>query len=319
MILSQIFNQDQEKNIKSKKLKDEILKWHKDFKRVKRKEEEITKSLKELDISERARLLFNLWAVDDAYGKMMQKHTNAIKILLGKEVDSFFPSYFLDKKRALNNKNSPLIVFEPFVGNGDVTINLLKTMANYYYEKTKRKLEVVLYINDIAENMIALAKKRLKLLNHKDDNLVIVDLFSFSVDFLDDNKRQQINLSLNSVDVAIVSQVLDVIRGIEAKNKVLTILHDYLKIGGRMIVIGEDPSRFTLESESDPLVALLFKTLFDPFGKNETETEIKRIRNGRLVIVGEGTTPIDDVHSVFLRTAEKIYRESEKKENEIKT
>ncbi|MEM4720365.1 MAG: class I SAM-dependent methyltransferase, partial [Candidatus Bilamarchaeaceae archaeon] len=220
---------------------------------------------------------------------------------------------------ALNNKNSPLIVFEPFVGNGDVTINLLKTMANYYYEKTKRKLEVVLYINDIAENMIALAKKRLKLLNHKDDNLVIVDLFSFSVDFLDDNKRQQINLSLNSVDVAIVSQVLDVIRGIEAKNKVLTILHDYLKIGGRMIVIGEDPSRFTLESESDPLVALLFKTLFDPFGKNETETEIKRIRNGRLVIVGEGTTPIDDVHSVFLRTAEKIYRESEKKENEIKT
>ncbi|MEM3499817.1 MAG: class I SAM-dependent methyltransferase, partial [Candidatus Bilamarchaeaceae archaeon] len=293
--------------------------WHKDFKRVKRKEEEITKSLKELDISERARLLFNLWAVDDAYGKMMQKHTNAIKILLGKEVDSFFPSYFLDKKRALNNKNSPLIVFEPFVGNGDVTINLLKTMANYYYEKTKRKLEVVLYINDIAENMIALAKKRLKLLNHKDDNLVIVDLFSFSVDFLDDNKRQQINLSLNSVDVAIVSQVLDVIRGIEAKNKVLTILHDYLKIGGRMIVIGEDPSRFTLESESDPLVALLFKTLFDPFGKNETETEIKRIRNGRLVIVGEGTTPIDDVHSVFLRTAEKIYRESEKKENEIKT
>lgn len=312
MILSSIIKNEDKKS-KAEKLKKEIARWHHDYVKIKSREEELIKRLKEFDISERVAILFNLWAEDDNYGKMMKKHTEAISILFEKEREFFIPSYVLANNK---NKKEPLVIFEPFVGNGDVTSLFVSNLAKYYYEKTKKKLDVLLYINDIAENMMKIAQKRLQKLGNT-PYVAKIEISSTIIDFLDDEARKNaLKIAPESVDVTLVSQVLDVIRGIEAKNKVLTLLYDYLKIGGRMVVVGEDPARFSLKDETDPFIALLFQTIFDPFGKSETENEIKRIRDGRLIIIGENSTPIDDSHSAFIRIAEKIYRPSEKK-NEV--
>jgi len=292
--------------------------------------------LNTLPIYERVKLLFDHWAEDDNYGKTMVQHTRAIKKALMRIPDNLIPASFLTTNA--RRKIRSLVLFDPFVGNGDVLADLLKITAEQHMRISEdKRLEFVIYINDISPNMVRLAEKKLskpsfsKTLSRH--NASIRTVSSFTINFLDDQERQkkfveEINesvqkrflgelngppapLLLASVDIAIVSQTLDVIKGIETKNKVLALLHDYLKVGGNLIVIGEDPARFTVSSDLDIVSTLFFETIFEPFGKAETEAELKRIRNGRLMIIGEGSEKIDAVHSIFVRVAQRIYRPSE--------
>lgn len=275
----------------------------------------ITEDIYKLPIEERVSLLFDLWAENDNYGKMMKNHTIAVKKAFARVKDLILPESF---------KDNQLYVLDPFVGNGDVTAFIVRMIANQYNSKNKNSdLFFTLCINDISKNMVNLAIRKLNRLKYElKTQKIMLDLRSSNVNFLNDVSRNELKYSLNNMtsnsvfdrekfDIVIISQVLDLLKGIETKNKALTLAHDYLKIGGNAIVIGEDPARFTLEKESDILIALIFETIFDPFDKIQTENEIKRIRNGRLNIIGDVSERIDDVHSIFIKIAKKIYKPSE--------
>jgi len=282
----------------------------------------ITEDIYKLSIEERVALLFDLWAENDNYGKMMKNHTIAIKKAFARINDLILPESFKDNR---------LCILDPFIGNGDVTAFIVRTIASEYRSKSQNSdLLIDLYINDISRNMLDIAIRKLNRL--KSDlkiQKIVLDVRASNINFLNDVARNEsesiqkpksdavlcgITLGREKFDLVIISQVLDLLKGIETKNKALTLAHDYLKIGGHAIVIGEDPARFTLEKETDILIALIFETIFDPFDKIQTENEIKRVRNGRLNIIGDVSERIDDVHSIFIKIAKKIYKPSESSE-----
>lgn len=279
----------------------------------------ITEDIYKLSIEERVALLFDLWAENDNYGKMMKNHTIAIKKAFARINDLILPESFKDNR---------LCILDPFIGNGDVTAFIVRTIASEYRSKSQNSdLLIDLYINDISKNMLDIAVRKLNRLKYDlKIQKIVLDVRTSNINFLNDVARNElesiqkpksdavlcgVTLGREKFDLVIISQVLDLLKGIETKNKALTLAHDYLKIGGHAIVIGEDPARFTLEKETDILIALIFETIFDPFDKIQTENEIKRVRNGRLNIIGDVSERIDDVHSIFIKIAKKIYKPSE--------
>lgn len=272
--------------------------------------------LNSLPISERVKLLFDRWAERDKYGRAMRHHTRAIERAISRIPDNLLSASLLEESRNTKRKRKSLVFFDPFVGNGDVLSIILRIAAEQHVRISQKPLDLVIYINDISPRMVRLARMKLekqKKILENEHNARIKNIFSFEINFLDDAARDYAFSSLphSGVDVVIVSQTLDLLKGIETKNKALTLLHDYLKVGGNLVVIGEDPDRFTLSNDMDILSTLLFESVFEPFGKNETEAEIKRIRNGRLIIIGESSEKIDDFHSTFVRVAQRIHRPSE--------
>ncbi len=272
--------------------------------------------LNSLPISERVKLLFDRWAEHDNYGRAMYHHTRAIERAMSRIPDNLIPTSLLEEKRNARRKRRSLVFFDPFVGNGDVFSIILRITAEQHARISQKPLDLIVYINDISPRMVRLARmkleKQMEILENE-HKACIKDIFSSEINFLDDAARSDAlsGLPFSEVDVVIVSQTLNLLKGIETKNKALTLLHDYLKVGGNLVVIGEDPDRFTLSKDMDILSTLLFQSVFEPFGKNETEAEIKRIRNGRLMIIGESSEKIDDDHATFVRVAQRIHRSSE--------
>lgn len=245
-----------------------------------------------------ARLAFDTWA--SRYSSDMKAHTDAaIEVL--RKVGDIIPPYAREGKE--------LMILDPSVGTGEVTeafVYLIKMSVG------DSNIRLILHANDISEKMMKIANKRFNIFPAH-------FIVKTTKDFLNDEERRLTGLKNESVDLILLSQTLDVIKGIEAKRTLLGICHDLLKIGGRLVVIGEDPSSFSVTEKTDPVVASLFSMLFDGIGKNETESELIKIRDGRLRIIGESMHPIDEHHSMFCKVVERIYipssRENEKKQS----
>ncbi|MFH1222157.1 MAG: class I SAM-dependent methyltransferase [Candidatus Micrarchaeota archaeon] len=304
------------------------------------KTEPLLEVFKQADKSLVARVVFNGLAMRN-FNEFMQVHVDTGKILFDKLGPDFLPSYASEQKR-LNVGNSrqlfkklgipfhsrstnpPIVLFDPSVGDGQLTAHLARILGRQIYAQRKEEMQLVLMVNDISDEMLKRATSRIAALNGKDRIRMLHPPVITNVDFVDPVQRAKMGLVNGSVDVTLLAQTLDVIKGPEAKNRVLTACHDATKYGGRVVVVGEDPSLFTVAKNvdyanvDDFLLYLLFRLLFDETDKWRTEDEIKRTRDGRLAIVQEGMQPIrDEEHrrknaSIFAKIAEKNYRPSSK-------
>lgn len=296
------------------------------------------KELKELVQADKAMVagtLFDLLAHD--YHGLMKEHNQAAKSSLDDVKKKIVPTYEglpgclgtrnreamkvflknLNERRELLKltehmlkvfDTSSHVILDPTVGDGEVTLYYLDLIRESIGPKAMAKS--VIMVNDISGEMLKLAVRNLKAKGYCP--------IATNINFLDPMARKSIGLVESNpnethlagcVDMELLSQTLDVIKGKPPKRDLLGTCHDLLKFDGRFSVVGEDPSRFSISSQVNVVVELLFELVFDGMGVDETVREMQEIRDkGRLVICGEGRAQIPkNDHEIFSRVAKRMY------------
>jgi len=211
--------------------------------------------------------LFNDWA--KYYSKDMYDHAKAAVTAL----KSIAEETITERVK----RTGQIYVLDFAAGDGNILayyLHLLRTLHE--------GISINLIMNDLSPEMTALALSG----NARYECLIGLDVKPLSfynpivkhVNIVAPNALNEI-LGDKKVDVVFSSQILDVIRGFKAKRKHIKDCHSALESGGRVVVIGEDPSLFTLSDALSVVSAVYFGLLHNNqgMGLSETTREFERI------------------------------------------
>jgi hypothetical protein len=244
-----------------------------------------------------APLLFDLWA--ESYAEDMAGHTKAACAAL----DNYRDRIAEQAEHILSHKKKKcLVVMDPSCGPGDITKFFMEILAERI-----RRVPILLLLRDLSPNMLEQAQR----IRWPKNTAVIRTV----ADFVAPANPLEERKLFETVDFMLLSQTLDVLPKYSDKSKCLAAVFSYLRVNGTAVFLGERPSRFTLDTSMDPLLAMLFRRLFqeDGWDFHRTIDQVREVANGRLQHLCGGwgrDTAIDSNHHAFVVFAEKIFRES---------
>lgn len=275
---------------------------------------ELTRQLFKCMISEMpkdaiARILFDLWA--HGYDTDMKAHLDAGK----QAIDTTRPK-ILEKVREIfsleeKTDDATLRMLDLAVGTGIITNHLASVIMRQYREKdadgnNTSAIQMHLDLRDISPNMIEVAKSNLEAKKARSN----VDwTYEYRVsNIFDPEDRDAERNQFGTMDIVMLSQVLDVMKGCNAKRNALKALYSYLRVGGIGIIIGEDPSMFSVNNSMDPIMEDLFTALFQEKGWDfqATKREITNLFEGRMKMVLSYMQEIDNHHQLFILIVQKM-------------
>ncbi len=234
-------------------------------------------------LGEIGKALFDTWA--PKYREDMAAHLHAAKKALASSTEGIFVDDFASAR------DGRIVVFDPAVGEGLVTGYLMELLT---CNSPKTKFD--LRINDFSPALMQQANQ----------DLAVYKPVATTLNVLSENVCEELGLGQASVDIILLSQFLDVIKGYTAKRRLLEICHFLLSSRGKLIVTGEDPSLFSVNAKMSITEEVLFEFLFTGMGLGTTEYELERISDKNpFRTVSIGMYDIDGKHSLFSLVARK--------------
>ncbi len=234
-------------------------------------------------LGELGKALFDDWAIN--YRVDMAAHLHAAKKALDLSAEGIFVDGFV------NARKGRIVVFDPAVGEGLVTRHLMKLLR-----RNSPKTKFDLRINDLSPALMEQASRE----------LAVYKPIATTLNVLSENAFMGLGLDQASVDIILLSQFLDVIKGHAAKVKLLELCHFLLSPGGRLVITGEDPSLFSVNAKMSLAEEILFQFLFTGMGKEETIQYIERFTDKNpFKILSLGNYDIDEKHRMFSIVARK--------------
>ncbi|GEM_PF-4203121 len=269
-------------------------------------------SLPQERTAEIARTEFNLLAPH--YNDTFRDHSEAAVDLLSSAMPLIVHSIqaHLNKRSQGGNGGRALRFFDPAAGTGAVAIPFLLRLKEAFPD-----VPFFVAFNDIAENMESIANARMEAemeIYRRSKSVGLVEQFvSSNKDFIGtDNPRALVKFpgkKAEPVDVILVSQLFDILKGWKAKRDALERFCKLLDAGALLVLVGEETPQFRACKKLGLLEELLFRALFDAFRKEDAVQEVERIADGTLKIVPGGvlTYPInkDPSHRLYVILAER--------------
>ncbi|MBN2478395.1 hypothetical protein JXB01_03850 [Candidatus Micrarchaeota archaeon] len=190
-------------------------------------------------------------------------------------------------------------ILDPSVGDGSVLLRFLNII-----KKSNPDLQFEIFINDSSKRMCNTASQRLSFSELK-DSLLVTQSYHNMVDILISDVLSS-DPSFSDMDVVLLSQTLDVIKGCNAKRRMLEqVALNTLALNGYLVVVGEDPALFNIRGDIHLIDAVLFEPNFHGLDFDHTDHEVRSIGNNAFHRLFQATSDIDGHHSMFCAVYEK--------------